>query len=185
MAENESLDLGSPNGRRWHPVCQALREGRSPGQVAQEMRRALVRALRDVLKQLASYGVQPQDIVEASSSPSQLRALLDRCSGHDYALLLRDVCKTHAAQDASTVLKAWVSGVVERVSDQIVVNEASIQGKANLFQLAQTMGEVRELLSPDAEQMGQRMADDPKWRPRLSPNDTQSLDQILGKSLLP
>lgn len=90
MAENESLDLGSPYAKRWDVVCDLVRKGASPEKVASKVEDALYKALRKALKQLREKGVTPADLLKSRGCPQVLRQLLRKTQGHDYVRLFID-----------------------------------------------------------------------------------------------
>ncbi len=72
MAENESLDLGSQNARRWDEVYNGIRDGTPRAKIAPKVSKKLPAALRKVYRQLAEKGVPFEQLLAARESPGTL-----------------------------------------------------------------------------------------------------------------
>jgi hypothetical protein len=57
MAENESLDLRNPGGKRWIDVVDGVKKKQSPEIVAHKASRKLIAALRKAFKEFLDAGV--------------------------------------------------------------------------------------------------------------------------------
>ncbi len=69
MAENESLDLDDPYGRRWGILVRSIRKHESFDTVFGWVRNALYGGPRNALKQVEKYGVTLQMLLENRNSP--------------------------------------------------------------------------------------------------------------------
>jgi len=72
MAENESLDLDDPYGRRWGVLVRSIRKHETFNTVIGRVRKALYGGPRNALKQMEKYGVTLQMLLDNRNSPHLL-----------------------------------------------------------------------------------------------------------------
>ena len=149
MAENESLDLGTRNARRWDKVHNAICEGESADKVARLAGKELYAALRRVLKQLAKYGVSIDQFLQARGSPDALRNLVKQADGHDYAQLLAETVAAEKYADSEGVIQAFIAIVWDKVSDQLTLHA---NGDSSHVDVQICVNEAGHLLKPNTVQ---------------------------------
>jgi len=163
VAENESLDLGSPNARRWDEVFNAIRNGAAWETVAPKVSKKLHDALRKVFKQLAQKGVPFEKLLAARESAGALNQLVKQTGNHPFAVVFRGVCFSEQGKDAAGVLKDFVWGVWETISDQLTHRLASAD--RTLVDLQIAVNEINHLIEPDVNRLAQKLAEDPSQVP--------------------
>ncbi len=187
VAENESLDLGSHNARRWDEVYNGIRDGTPWEKVAPKVSKKLHDALRKVFKQLAEKGVPFEQLLAARESPGALNQLVKKSGNHPYAVLFRDVCLSESTKEAAEVLKSFVWAAWETVSDQIEHRLASPAGGRSLVDLQIFVNEVNHLIESDVNRLAQKLAEDPTQVPARVGKKGSKVDpttEMLPMSLL-
>lgn len=185
MAENESLDLGSPNARRWDDIFNGIQNGTPWEKVAPKVSKKLHDALRKVFKQLAKKGVPFEQLLAARESPGALNQLVKKTGNHPFAVLFRDVCFSENGTDTVGVLKSFVCGVWETISDQIEHRLASAD--RTLVDLQIAVNEINQLIEPDVNRLAQKLAENPAQVPPRVGKKGSTVDptsEMLPMSLL-
>ena len=187
MAENESLDLGGPYAKRWDPVCEKVRKGESPEQVAAELEKALYRGLAKTLKQIRDRGVTLQELLSSRDSPQRLRQLLGKCLGHDYVRLLIDAAAVSGPNERDC-LGTWINAIVDTVEDQICHRSVEIDNQRTFDDVRDFVVDVRRKLAPTVDRLATGLGEDPSRIPRRPPKRRQSsvspTAELLSLSLL-
>jgi hypothetical protein len=188
MAENESLDLKSPQAQRWNAVRDAARKGASREKVGDITRTRLYQALRKSIKQLKRRGVSVGDFLENRGNPRLLRHLVRQTEGHPYAKML--VCVLNANPDLERVecLRRWVSSVLERVFDQIDHGLAGTEYFPNFFLSQEFLGQILQDLEADIQRIATNLDKNPEWEPKRAASKgapaAEPTEELLSMSLL-
>ena len=185
MAENESLDLGSSNARRWDEVSQDIRNGTPWEKVAPKVTKKLHEALRKFFKQLAKKGVSFEQLLAARESPQALNDLVKKTGNHPYAVLLRDVCASGGTKETQGVLNEFVWSIWDTISDQIEVGTATAE--RTFVDLQIVINEVNQLIGPDLERLSKKLAENPAKVPaRVGKKGSKSdpTEEMMPMSLL-
>lgn len=187
MAENESLDLGGPYAKRWDVVCDHVRKGASPEQVASMVEVALYKALRNALKQCKEKGVTLADLLKSRDCPQTLRQLLRRTQGHDYVRLFADAAAVCGPTEMDCVA-GWIDAVLDKVTDQICHRVAGSEHHPTMDDIQAFTDEVRDKLTPVVERIVKNLAEDPDWLPKRAPTKGQvpvdATAELMNLSLL-
>jgi hypothetical protein len=165
VAENESLDLGTRNARRWDKVHNAICEGKPAEIVARLAGKELYAALRRTLKQMAKSGVPIDHFLQARGSPDALRSLVKKAKGHDYAQLLADTAVAEKSCDWEGVIRAFVENIRDKVFDQLLVHS---NGDRTLVDGQICVNEAAHQLEPDIQRIARNLANNPTWVPKLA-----------------
>ena len=188
MAENESLDLDDPYGRRWDIVFRSIRKDEPFEKVVQRVRRALYRGLRNALKQVAEYGITLKMLVENRSSPLALRQFARKTLGHDYVHLFGQVASASSHLDTEGLLRAFVGAIWEAAGDRIACKVVTSDGPTSFNGMRDYLARVAEQVEPDVDRIARKLAEDPSWKLRMpaGTNDQQadSTPEMLSMSLL-
>jgi hypothetical protein len=166
MAENESLDLGSPRAGRWFAVLNAVRKGDSCQKVGIITRKTLSRAIRVVITQFEQYGVTTADFLVNRHSPETLRKLIRQTKGHPYAELLVSVLYANPASDTEC-LHQWVNAALDKVFDQIRIRAGGSDLFPSFHDIRSFLGEVRSEVRDTLETMAANLRVDPHWKPSV------------------
>lgn len=187
MAENESLDLGSPYAKRWEVVCLHICKGASAEQVALKIEDALYKSLRNALKQCKEKGVTLADLLNSRDCPQDLRKLLRATEGHDFVRLFADAAAVYGPTDTEC-LAGWIDAFLDKVTDQICHRVAESEHHPTIDGVQAFMGKVREILNPVVKRIVKKLVKDPDWLPqrarkkgRAPRNDTE---ELMNMSLL-
>jgi len=170
MAENESLDLGS--SPRMRVVFDAFRDGLSGPEVASKLEKALIVGLRKALKQFRKKGVTLANLLKNRDCPQELRQLLRKVQGHDYARLFAEAAATSGATENDCVAD-WIDCVLEKVTDQIIHRVAGSEHYPTIENVQEFAIEVRDHLRPVVDRLVVKLAEDPDWLPRQAPTKGQ------------
>ena len=121
MAENESLDLGSQNARRWDEIAEDFRNGTPWEKIAPKVTKKLHEALRKMFKQLEKKGVSFEQLLNARGSPDALNELVKKTGNQPFAVLFQDVCASagDGTMETQRVVNDFVWSVWDTISDQI------------------------------------------------------------------
>jgi len=188
MAENESLDLDDPYGRRWDIVFRSIRKDEPFDKVVQRVRRALYRGFRNALKQFAEYGITLKMLVENRNSPLALRQFARTTLGHDYVHLFAQVASASSHLDVPGLMRAFVGAIWEAAGDRIACKVVTTDGPTSLNGMRDYLAQVAEQIEPDVERIAGKLADDPSWQPRMpagaNHQQIDSTPEILSMSLL-
>lgn len=168
MAENESLDLGGSYAKRWDVVCEHVRKGASAEQIASKVEDALYAGLRKSLKQFQQKGVTLADLLKSRDCPQDLRQLLRKMQGHDYARLFADAAAVCGPTETDCVA-GWIDAVLDKVTDQICHRVAGSEHHPTMDDVQAFTGEVRDKLNPVVERIVTKLAEDPDWLPKRAP----------------
>jgi len=181
MAENESLDLDNPYGRRWAVFADLIRKGESFDNVAPRVRRALYRGLRNALKQFAEYGITLEILLQGRHSPQSLRQFVRQTEGHDYIRLFADVANASPQLDTQGLLEAFVTGIWETAEDGIAHRVVGSNGLTSFTDVREYLDQVAEQVKPDVDHIARHLTENPSWKPRM-PNGTkdQQTDTTAG-----
>jgi hypothetical protein len=166
MAENESLDLKSPNAQRWNAVRDAARKGASCQKVTSLTRKRLYDALRKVQKQFKDYGVDTAAFLLGRGSSRTLRDLVRQTKGHPYAELLVSVMNSNPDSGEVDCLKKWVHAALDAVFDQIGHGLAGSDHFPSFFESHSFFDQVRTGLEPDIGRIAAHLIEKPDWEPR-------------------
>ena len=184
MAENESLDLNAPRAQRWNIVRDVIRKGASNSEIITVTRTTLKRALRKVLVDFQTCGVNTSDFLAARDNPKELRALLRKTKGHEYAELLIGVLDANAGMPNTECLKRWGDAVLDTVFDQIRLSLPAAQSTPSFFESRQVFREVHQGMTPDLEVIAVNLIGNPDWKPS-GRGKKGAVDQDATSSLLP
>ncbi len=165
MAENESLDLNSPNARRWNVVGDAARKGGSCEHVGSLTRKTILKAIRKVVRQFEGYGVTTADFLAVRDSPSAVKGLLRLTKHHPYAELLVVVIDSYPGAAPTDCLHWWVNAILDKVFDQIGLSLGGSEVFPSFFDTRSYFREVRDELRDDLETVAVKLANDPHWKP--------------------
>ncbi len=166
MAENESLDLGTPGARRWHAVFAAVRNGEPAEEVANLVSRKLHGGLRKAFKELTEKGIALDKLLAARDSPETLRQLVKQCKGHAYAQLFSATAVAERGTSTEDVLADFIDAVWQVVGDQIAMHVAGTDRWPTLVDVELFSNQVRELIQPDVLRIAHKLAEDPTWLPK-------------------
>ncbi len=164
MAENESLDLKSPNAMRWFAVLKAARDGASAQKVGSIARERYQRAMQKVQRQFEKYGVTTADFVNCRNSPQELRKLLRQAKGHEYAELFISVLQSNPSAPATECLSQWGHAVLDKMFDQIGHSLAGSERFQSFPQTRSFFRHVRQEVRADIERIAIELAKDPRAR---------------------
>jgi hypothetical protein len=179
MAENESLDLG--RAPRWKRVHRSVMDGEPSESVADEARASLCRTVRAIMRLI------PFDelLSAACDDPDALPDLIRGCGkGREFANRFLFVAEKGASRE--DVLHAYLETIYDGFLEQIAANSFPSQRWSNLPEFRRYLAEVRDLLAHEIDRIAHKMAEDPKWRPRVRPrrNGSNSTHELLHESLL-
>lgn len=166
MAENESLDLDS--SPRMRMVFNAFRNGASCLVVASKLEKALIAGLRNALKQFRETGVTLTDLLNSRDCAQDLRRLLRKTQGHDYARLFAEVAGV-CGPTVTDCIAGWIDAVLDKVMDQICHRAAGSEHYPTMDDVLAFTGEVREELKSVVERLVSKLAEDPDQIPKLPP----------------
>ncbi len=188
MAENESLDLDDPYGRRWDIVFQSIRNNEPLDKVAQRVRRAIYRGFRNALKQLTECGITLRTLLDNRNSPLALRQFAKMALGHDYVHLFAQVASASSHLDTEGLLRAFVGAIWDAAGDRIAYKIVTSDGPTSLNGMRDYLARVAEQVAPDVDRIARKLAEDPSWKLRMpaGTNDQQadSTPEMLAMSLL-
>ena len=161
MAENESLDLGSQNARRWDEIAEDFRNGTPWEKIAPKVTKKLHEALRKLFKHLEKKGVSFEQLLNARGSPDALNELVKKTGNQPYAVLFRDVCASAAdsTMESQGVVNDFVWSIWETISDQIEMR--TVGPDRTFVDLQIKTNEVNQLIEPDVNRLSQKLADNP------------------------
>ncbi len=188
MAENESLDLDDPYGRRWGILVRSIRKHEPFDTVIGRVRKALYGGPRNALKQTEKYGVTLQMLLENRNSPQALRQFTRQTQGHDYVQLFADVAKANPQSDTPGLVQAFVAGVWETVEDRIAHRVVGSDGLTSFADVRSYLDRVAERIAPDVDRIARNLAEDPSWKPRMPRGSkgqgAETTTEMLSMSLL-
>jgi len=185
VAENESLDLGSPIARRWDEVFNEIRNGKPWEKIAPKVSKKLHDALRKFFKQLAKKGVPFEQLLAARESAGALNHLIKKTGNHPFAVLFREVCFSENSKDAPGVLNSFAWAIWETISDQFEHRLASADRTFVDLQIA--VNEINQLIEPDVNRLAQKLAENPAQVPARVGKKGNKVDpttEMLPMSLL-
>ncbi len=188
MAENESLDLWQPGGQRWLHVHDAVKKQQSPEEVAHKVTRKLLQALRKAFKEFAEAGITVEQFFENRHDPKAMDRLVRKCQGHEYAHLLAETAAVESGADDRQFMTSFLSGVVDRVSDQITHDVVGTSAWPDIAGVRKFFARVKSLIAIDVRRIAVKLAADPNWSPTVkgkrkgeAENPTK---ELLGMSLM-
>ena len=188
MAENESLDLDNPYGRRWAILADLIRRGEPLERLAPRVRKALYRGLRNALSQFSEYGITLKNLLQGRHSPQLLRQFIRQTEGHDYVRLFADVANSGPQLDNQGLLEAFITGIWETVEDEIAYRIVGGSGLTSFNDVYGYMDQIAKQIKPDMDHLVHRLVEDPLWKPRmLNKHKGQQSDttvEMLSMSLL-
>ena len=188
MAENESLDLDDPYGRRWDIVFGSIRKSEPFDKVVQRVRRAMYRGLRNALKQFAEHGITLKMLLDNRNSPLAIRQFARTTLGHDYVHLFAQVASASSHLDTASLLHAFVGAIWDAAGDQIACKVVTSDGPMSFNGMRDYLARVAAQVEPDVEHIARNLAKDPSWKPRMpagtSDQQADSTPEILSMSLL-
>jgi hypothetical protein len=117
MAENESLDLMSRASKRWYHLCERIKGGASDDEIADEFVRNAYKALQNVQKQFADYGVPLEQQIASALECDDMTPLVQGCDGHEYARLIE--LESRPFDTAESLMERVVGGMADRFLDQM------------------------------------------------------------------
>lgn len=161
MAENESLDLGSSNARRWDEVAEDFRNGTPWEKIAPKITRKLHEALRKVFKQLEKKGVSFEQLLNARGSPEALNELVRKTGNQPFAVLFQDVCTIAGdnTTESQRVVSDFLWSILETITDQIEMRTAA-PGRS-FVDLQTGKKEINRLIKSDVNRLSQKLAENP------------------------
>ena len=186
MAENESLDLGGPYAKRWDPVCEKVRKGESPEQVAAGFEQALYRGLAKTLKQIRDRGVTLQELLSSRDAPRRMRQLLGKCLGHQYVRLFIDAAAVSGPNERDCLV-TWINAILDTVEDQICHRAVEIDNQRTFDDVRDFVGNVRRKLARTVDRLATGLGEDPSRIPRPPKGRQSSVSptaELLSISLL-
>ncbi|MEX2173909.1 MAG: hypothetical protein WD872_06070 [Pirellulaceae bacterium] len=188
MAENESLDLGNPGGQRWNQFHDAVRKGKSSRTAAEIAQRKLPAALRKAFKELVESGVPFDRFIAARHDLKALARLVRQCDGHEYAHLFAEVARAAPISSGEELVRSFVSGIVERISDQVLQSVVDSPNWQSIRKLTDYLREVRNHLDGEIQRISEKLAKDPTWNPtrrrRKKAEKSEDTKQLLGMSIM-
>lgn len=188
MAENESLDLDDPYGRRWGILVPSIRRHEPFDTVIGRVRKALYGGPRNALKQIEKYGVTFQMLLDNCNSPQALRQFTRQTQGHDYVQLFADVAKANPQVDAPGLVQAFVAGIWETVEDRIAHRVVGSGGLTSFADVRSFLDRVAERITPDVDRIARNLAEDPSWKPQMPRGSkgqgAEATTEMLPMSLL-
>lgn len=188
MAENESLNLDNPYGRRWAILADLIRRGEPFDKVARRVRRALYKGLRISLKQFVEYGITLEMLLQGRHSPQLLRQFVRQIEGHDYIRLFADIANASPELGTQGLLDAFVVGIWETVEDKIAHRVVGSNGLTSFTDVRGYLDQVAEQVKPDVDNIARRLSENPSWKPKMpSGAKDQQADttvEMLSMSLL-
>jgi len=188
MAENESLDLDDPYGRRWGVLVRSIRKHESFDRVIGRIRKALYGGPRNAFKQMDKYGVTLRMLLDNRHSPQALRRFSRQTQGHDYVQLFADVARANPESDAPSLVQAYVTGIWETVEDRIAHRVVGSDGLTSFADVRAYLDQVAEHIAPDVNRIARNLAEDPSWKPRMPGGNkgqrAEPTTEMLSMSLL-
>ena len=166
MAENESLDLSS--SPRMQVIFDAFFKGGSCPEVSSKLERAVTDGLRKAIKQFRAKGVTLADLLKSRDCPQELRQLLRKTQGHDYARLFADAAATSGTSEKDCIA-GWIGAVLDKMTDQICLRVAGRGSWSTIDAVQAFAAEVRDALTPNIERLVAKLAADPDWIPKRAP----------------
>src|ERR1700733_8281786 len=115
MAENESLDLGKPGGKRWIDVLDAVKKQQAPEIVAHKASRKLPKALRKAFKEFVESGVSFEQFLKSRNDQKAFARLTRKCQGHEFAHLFAETAAAEANADNRQLVSSFLNGIMDRV----------------------------------------------------------------------
>ncbi len=189
MAENESLDLGAAYAQRWDKAFQAVRKGEPCDEVAAKVRRALYGGINKARKQFREQGDSLADFLSARGSRPQLRQLVRKTEGHQYAQLLESSAHT-SGPTVEDCVHGWVEAILDCVIEQICHRVAGTENWPTFFDVKEFTDSVRQTLASDVNRMVTKLAEDPNCRLTAKRRDATGAshngltEELLDTSLL-
>lgn len=183
MAENETLDLGDRRNRRWRHLCDRVLKGATPEEAAECLAGCVVGTLKCILRKDPLRG-GPQyplaDMLDAlQTGPREVRDVLARCQGHQYAhLLAEEPC----GLPPETTLRNHCQRIGDNFFDQIELE--AVPGRFSTFSSAKAFrADVERLTAPRFAEAARQIVADPTRPPRSAPR-TKAERKTLQHSLL-
>lgn len=165
MAENESLDLNSPNARRWNVVRDAAQKGGTCQDVGSLTRKTFLKAIRKVVRQFEGYGVTTADFLAGRGSPTAIKGLLRLTKHHPYAELLVTVMDSFPGATPTDCLHRWGHAILDTVFDKIGLTLGGCEVFPSFFDTKSFFRKVRDELQGDLEMVAVKLADNSHWKP--------------------
>jgi hypothetical protein len=188
VAENESLDVKSPYGKRWLIAQHIAQRGGSSSAVGRAAKKALHGAIKNSIKQLSEAGASLEAFLKSRHSSEECRKLLQKCKGHDYAQLLVDQIRANPTATTEQLLQRWIAAAFDNVGDHLSHALVGTDHFPSFFETQKLFGEVESSLGRDVQHISQHLAKDPTKMPsRLPTKEAEKVDptqQILSMSLL-
>jgi hypothetical protein len=169
MAENESLDLGQPGGQRWKHVLDAVRKKKSPADIARQVELKLPQALRKAIKEFAECGVPFDEFMKCRDDARELKRLVRKCEGHEFANLFEQTAAISAGEDDRQLLRSYLDGVLDRVVDQITHKVVGAEWES-IDEVKTVFNDVRELVKPDMDRIARKLDENHGWNPTVKWN---------------
>jgi hypothetical protein len=188
VAENDSLDVKSPYGRRWLIAQHIAQQGGSSAAVGRAAKKAIHGAIKNSLRQLGGAGAGLGAFLKAKDSADECRKLLQKCKGHDYAQLLVDQMRANPGETDEQLLRRWICAAIDKVNDHLSHALVGSDHFPSFFETQKLFGEVEASLARDVQHISQHLAKDPARMPsRLPTKGADKVDptqQMLSMSLL-
>lgn len=187
MAENESLDLGGSYSQRWDKPFKAIRNGAPCDEVADKLRIALYGGVNKSRKQFREHGVPIAAFIAARSSRPQLRELVRKTEGHEYARLFESSAHT-SGPSAEDCLRGWLDTILDKIIDQICLRVAGMNNWQTFIEVKQVTDGARDAL--DVNHIAAKLAQDPECRLRSrrakagNHSSSSSTEELLVTSLI-
>jgi hypothetical protein len=188
MAENESLDLKSPDARRWTVVRSAAERGDSFEQVKQLTEIRFYAAIRRSLRQFNQHGVKVSDFIAERSSPRNLQELVRKTRNHDYAKLLASVSDAYPAANTVDWFKHWQLAILDKVLSQMCHSLVGTEQLPTALDARIWSRQIRNGLGAAVNRIALRLAQNPDWKPRRAGTKNgpkvDPTQELLGVSLV-
>ena len=188
MAENESLDLGSPRAGRWFAVLNSARKGDSCHKVGRIVAEKLSKTIRIAIQQFEEYGVTTDDFLDNRASPETLSQLVRQTKGHLYAKLLMSVIDSNPNVPGTECLHQWLWGVIDTVFDQIRHRLGGSELFPSCHDATTFLDRVRGEIPDDVELMAANLGINPHWKPsvprRSGASKIDTTAELLSMSLV-
>ncbi|MEX2306159.1 MAG: hypothetical protein WD738_01110 [Pirellulales bacterium] len=187
MAENESLDLQQPGGRRWMHVHDAVRKQKPPEEIAAKIKKRLPRALRKAFKEWGELGVTFKDFLLSRSDDNRLNYFVRQCERHDYAHLFTLTARSYQSANNEQLIRLFLDGILESVFDQITQDVVGREPWSDVATIQAMLERTQRKVSSDVNRIAQKLAADPTWLPTVARRKAESItetESLLTTSML-
>jgi len=177
MAENETLDLDHRNSGRWRILQKTIEGGARPEEVAEELFRCLITAVKRVVERipLAEF----LDAAKRNDEDALANIVRYRCKdARDYAELLQQAACVN--RDASSILDSFLRAIVRAMLRRIQVRvDWPTSARLRLARPA-----IESLMNGPIVALVRKVAAHPDRKPSLPPRSAEQRQQDHEKLLL-